>query len=203
MLTLLRPASRSGPAPTGWRRPLHLLLPALLTALLVALGPGTATPAHAKDYYCAKRGAYSTSWGYSSYLFASGWGATGWRVNPTVTAWDSCDHGALDLRVNVYNANVAAKGGIVTTHVYYATQGRSGWQAAAPLVNRTPAASGWYTFTYTTGLGIGHLDLCRTCRLTYVAFVTTVWTKQDGSRWVPLARKQLTLNLVNPGWTST
>ena len=180
---------------------------ATLSAALVALAGGltvaSAGTAVAQDASCVKRGSYATSHGYNVAIPASGWGWTAWRVNPSkVVAWDLCDHGGLDISVNVYNKNVLAKGGILTTQLQYYSTG-VGWRNA-PLVNRSPVADGWYTATYTAGVyGVGHVDLCRTCRIQYVRFITTVWTKQDASRWTPLSSKTLQLNLVSPSWTST
>jgi hypothetical protein len=174
-----------------------------IIATLVALAALTTT-AFSMDPNCTQVGSYSTNHIYQVYIPAANFGYTPWQINPTVTVWDRCDHGAIYLNINMYNAAVQTKpGGIVTVQAYYYIPGR-GWIAAAPLVDRSPAASGWLTFTYGLGYGgVGHVDLCRTCRITHVLFVTGVWTRgNEGSGWVGLATKSLSLNLLNPEWTS-
>jgi hypothetical protein len=173
-----------------------------ILATLIAL-VALATTASAMDSNCTQVGSYSTNQIYREYLLAANFGYTPWQVNPTVAVFDRCDHGAIWLTINLYNAAVKTKpGGTVMVAAYYYVPGR-GWVAAAPLVETTPAASGWITFNYNLGYGMGHVDLCRTCRITHFLFVTSVWTRNnEGSGWVGLSTKYLTLNLLNPAWSS-
>jgi hypothetical protein len=178
---------------------------ALATLVKIAtLTAIVACRAAAMDSNCTQVGSYATNHIYRVWIPAANFGYTPWQINPTVAVWDRCDHGAIALNINLYNSAVQTKpGGIVTVRAFYYIPGR-GWIPAAPLVNRSPAASGWLTFTYDLGYqGPGHVDLCRSCRITQVGFVTSVWTSGNGgSGWVGLATKTLTLNLLNPAWNS-
>ena len=122
---------------------------------LTAIG---ALPAAATDANCTQVGSYATNHVYGVWIAAANFGYTPWQINPTVTVWDRCDHGAIALNINLYNAAVQTKpGGIVTVQAFYYVPGR-GWIAASPLVNRSPAARGWLTFTYALGYGgLGHV----------------------------------------------
>lgn len=171
---------------------------------IVALTAFGARPAAAVDLNCTQVGSYATNHVYGVWIAAANFGYTPWQINPTVAVWDRCDHGGIAMNINLYNAAVQTKpGGIVTVQAFYYVPGR-GWIAASPLVNRSPAPRGWLTFTYALGYGgVGHVDLCRSCRITHVRFVTSVWTTgNQGSGYVGLATKSLTLNLLNPSWDS-
>lgn len=172
--------------------------------LLAALAVPISTPtASAQDAYCARRGPYSTSKRYDLWLLNFSWhGVTTWVVNPTVTAWDLCDHGGISLAVNLWNASAKGNGGDIGVQVDLMIYGQNRW-LNLQLVPRSPAGTGWYTFTKDIGVGgLGHLDLCRSCRIQYLRFMSTIWGHPSGANWTPLAQRVLVLNLMAPSWTS-
>ena len=177
----------------------------VVIAALATLGViAQSRAASAADANCTRVGSYSTNHIYRVYIGNAGFGYTPWQVNPTVTVWDRCDHGGISLSVNLLNSGVLTKpGGTLTIQAAYYIDGR-GW-INAPLTNGSLVGNGWLNFTFTQGVyNFNHLDLCRTCRVSYVRFVTTVWTRgNNASGYVGLASKTLTLNLLNPAWSST
>lgn len=174
---------------------LRKLLPVAVAAasvagLAAAAAPADAAPARvavpAVDSNCRKV-TMSDNDLITKYIPVAGWGWTNWRVMPTITAWDRCDHGGLNVLISLNDATVRAKGGqLRVSSVSYQTSSSSAWRPMYLI-------SSWPSFEYGDG---GHVDLSRTTRITKVRIVTAVWTRQDGSGWVGIASDTEVCNLL-------
>jgi hypothetical protein len=115
-------------------RTVHHTLPARLGALLgaglaiAALG-GSAAPALAHDATC-KKTSVTHSHNFKTYWTAEGVGLVTWRLTVHPTAYDRCDHGALEGSVSIYTGVITQKGGSYGLRIAYQTSFNHRWTSA-------------------------------------------------------------------------
>lgn len=125
---------------------------------------------------------------YSEYIPVSGWGLTGWNISTDISAIkDRCryGHGSVNVVVSVNDSNVKLKGGYVTVKASYKTNG-IGTTWVSMSQKHCYLCFGYYA---TPGLS-------RTISITYVRVTTVVWGKNSGSRWIPLAQRIMTCDII-------